>query len=939
MLSSSQQRFASTKVAKFLNLALVFLLLVGSLPVSAQAAVQQQSAELCKRSSGSGAGKLFLPLITKGTQQILALMASGSAEAQAPTARVLAYEVGKSYQYDYEVVINTNSAKRDSQGTRTDGAAKSVIAGQANVQVTAKENDGTFVGQVSLQDPYICNTNGTGESMVNDEELVTALTVPLVFKQAATGEIKSVSIPQNASAQATNIQKGVLNALQVTLKEGSSYTAAEAAGQGTVTATYTVEDKADGAYITKKFQRVSFTSLISSGQTPQDLKLENTINLVLDKEKGVLTAVTYTEKMATGDGQGGDPNNEELGFDGVTAWSTAETTGKLSLKGVVASVNAAVALDTYQVDSLGGTLSTGHPNFNGIDLTKINVDAELAKLEAAPDTPDNRAYIIALIDADDDPYEANSVLNKIKARLLVNAANAAIANAYIDILGSVGRQAIPGNIQAQELSHVKAAQEILAAVLGNSQVGAASLAFAPFNDETREQALINVAILESPTITVVNTVAALVTPGGLGRSRSSINETAIGVLGAVVNNLADENADEAAKLTSTLEQGLTNTVSSGDIGLYLDALGNAGQPSSLAIIKQYINYTAEISTTARSTAVITEVIDVQAAALVALRKIPGDEAESLLLGSLNDNNELDVVRSLVANVLSSREALSDNAAASLNAFTQQPLASPGRHERSWNRLIGNADLGVEFPGGFTLMSPPARKGIYVYTHQKAVARIYGRHLNALSGEIRLYRSSATAYTFGAYLNIGGNLLRRQYETTVPCDARRNGKLYSGSITFINVTFSIPVFAVITIDVNVQATGHFELTYRLNIDACDPANMTASAGITPNAWATASGSASLNLQLARGGVTLSATLLNTKIPASVTAGYNATSNKFSFCVDIGIETKPLDGGLDIWADTKVFRRGWPPYKWSRVGEARLWSFSTPARNYNLLDRCF
>ncbi len=937
MSSSSQRRFASTRTAKFLNLTLIVLLLFGYLPISAQAATKQQSAGLCERSSSTG--KLFLPLITTSAQQVLGLVASSNDQAQAPTARILAYEVGKTYQYDYEVVVNTNSSKRDSQGERTDGAEKTVIAGQANVQITGKENDGTFVGQVALQDPYICSTNGTGESVVDDQETVTALATPLAFKQAPTGEIKEVSLPQNAPTEATNIQKGVLNALQVTLKEGSNYTAPEVSGQGTVNVNYTVEDKADGTYITKSLQRDSFTSLISNGETPQDLKIENTVNLVLGNDKGVITSMSYIEKMASGNGENDDTNNAQLEFDGVTAWSTAESTGKLTLKSVVTSVNAAVALGTYQIDSLGATLPEDNANFSGIDLDTVNVDAELAKLEAAPDNPDNREFVLALIDADGDPYEVDSVLNKIKARLLVNAANVAIANAYIDILGSVGQQAIPGDTQEQELAHVKAAQEILAAVLGNAGVGAASLAFAPFNDDTREQALINVAILESPIITIVNTVEGLVSSGAMGRSRSSVNETAVGVLGAIVDNLADENADEAGRLTNALESGLTTTDNSGDIGLYLDALGNAGQPSSLDIIKSYITYTAEISDTARSTAVITDVIDIQAAALVALRKIPGDEAESLLLGSLNDSGELDVVRSLVANILSDRENLSENAAASLDVFKQQQLASPGRHDRSWNRLIGNSNLGIEFPGGFTLMSPPAYNGIYAYAYQKAVARIYGRYLNALSGEIRLYRSSSTTYTFGAYLTIGGNLLRRQYETTLTCGTSRSGTLYSGSVTFINVTYSIPVFAVITIDFNVRATGSFQLTYSLSINVCNPASMTASAGITPRAWATVSASASLNIVVARGGVTLSATLLNTSIPAGVTAGYNAIANTFSFCVDIRISTQPLSGGLDVWADVRVPRWGIPPWKWKRVGTARVWSFSSPTYTYNLLVQCF
>lgn len=915
----------SALFTRWLNGCMVVLLLMGFMPVSAQAAALQRQTALCQ-APGTAASTLFLPVVAGGVQQV-ARSVLGALAPQAPTARTLNYEVGKTYEYAYEVVVNTRSSKRDSQGVRDDGEQKTVIYALADVKITGQEETDIFVGEVSLRDPFICNTDGEEEFTADDQETLDALATPLQFKQAANGVIVAVSSPVGAPAQAINIQKGVINALQLTLQEANSYTAPEDAGQGSVNVQYVVEEKEDGLHITKTFNRASFTSLITAGPDNDDLQLQNTINIVIGADAGVITSLEYSEKIASSDGAE-DLDDTGAGFDGVTAWSTAETNGSLTLKRVVATtgVTSAALNVIYQEDALAGALVDEAPNYNGIDLTTIDLDAEFAKLEAAPDNPDHRAYILALVDADDaNPDDNIDVVGKIAERLQANAGNTEVANAYIDLLGSIG---------------TPRTQDILSALLGNGQAHAASLALVPFNDESREQALINISMLPSPTITTVNTVRGLVSDGpDLRAARStSVFGAAITVLGAVANNLADENADEAEQLGSLLAERLKGAQELDDIELYLDALGNAGLPSTLGVITSYLDYTIPISASVQSAQVVTDAVEIQVAALVALRKIPGEEVESLLLGSLNDEGELDVVRSIVANVLATRDDLSEEAAASLEAFDGRQLAAPGRHDRSWNRRLGSSNLGVEFPGGVTLISPPAYSGIYAYAYQKATALIYGRNFSVVTGELRTYRSGSNQI-FGAYLTIGGNLLRRQYETSLPCASARSGTLYSGSVTFVNVTFRIPIFAVITLDINVRATGSFNLSYGLNINVCNPADMTVGAGITPRAWANASASAYLNIVVARGGATLTATILNTSMPASLTATYNALANNFRFCIDIRITTQPLSGGMDIWADVRVPRWGIPPWKWKRVGTARIWSFSSPTYTYNLLVQCY
>jgi hypothetical protein len=907
-------------IVRLLNLTLILLLLFGYMPMSAQGAQVKRIGELCQPPQTQNS--LFLPLVAQHIGQ-LANLVLDVISPQAAAARVLAYEVGKTYQYEYQLTVNTKSSKRDATGVSEDGSEKTVIYALAELSITGKEQDGTFVGQVVLKAPFICNTDGTVEARAEDEETFSALATPLLFKQAPNGVITSVSAPANAPAQSTNIQKGVLNALQLTLQEGNSYTALEDGGQGTVNAQYTIEELSDGLHITKTFNRQSFSNLITQGPANDELILQNTIDMVLDSSKGVINLMTYSEKIASGDGK--DNRDSGEGFNGVTAWSTAESTGSLKLKDILPTtgVIAAAPDAPYVVDSLGGTLVAEHPNRRGIDLTQVDLNAEFAKLESDPTNPDQRAYILDLVDADDgDPNDGIDVLGKIGERLVATIANPAVAKAYIDLLGSIG---------------TPRAQEMLSAVLGDTRARASNLLLAPFAEEIRDQALLNISILDSPTITTVNTVQSIVlgSPDVMASSLSTLQGTAVSVLGAVANNLLDENAEKAKALADLLAGDLEQQVTAETIGLYLDALGNAGHPSSLATIKKYIDGNVLLADIRGSTEVTTA-IDVQVSALVALRKLPGDEPESLLLGALTDPGELDVVRTVVANVLSTRDNLSEEAAAALDDFGKENLASPGRHTHLWDQMLGNSDLGIAFPGGTTLLSPPAYEGLSVVVYQRATALIYGRSFDVLSGELRTYRSGDNQI-FGAYLNIGGNLIRREYEESVPCAASREGTLSSISVSFIKANFKIPIYAVITLEIDIRSTGNFKFTYELSVSICNPADMTASAGITPSAWATVSASASLNIVFVRGGVTLSATILNTSIDGSITAGYDALANNFRFCIEIKVETQPLSGKLTAWADRRVLT--WSGFKWKRIGEITLWRFESPSSTYALMEQCW
>jgi hypothetical protein len=130
-----------------------------------------------------------------------------------------------------------------------------------------------------------------------------------------------------------------------------------------------------------------------------------------------------------------------------------------------------------------------------------------------------------------------------------------------------------------------------------------------------------------------------------------------------------------------------------------------------------------------------------------------------------------------------------------------------------------------------------------------------------------------------------------------------------------------------------------LDWNIAGNACEIVTGTLQAGIVPRAWVSAEASAYLDILVARGGATLTATLLDTSLPAQAKLAWNTSSTPpVTFCVDVRVNTQPLNGSLDAWADVLV-PTWWPPFlQWTRVGSVRLWDFTTPAWSYPLVNQC-
>jgi Lipoprotein amino terminal region len=906
----SRSLFSRKPIMRLLNVGVVVALLVGT--VTPAFAASNAPAQVVQTNAGcaqtpAAANKIFMSVITAPAKAVAAAVEEMLTDPAA-VERKLKYEVGKTYVYDYNLNVVTRSNQRNSEGTTSSDQSKTVMAAQVELSITSQEADGTFAGQIIMKTPYVCTADlkaGT-DSLADTAELATELQKPLLFKQKSNGVVMSVSFPANARPTVVNMQKGIINALQNVLQEGASYSVAEISGQGTFTPTYTLKEQNDVLNITKDYTDKSFSKMQKQGDDIKSLALTSVISVVLDGPKGVFSSVESSEILETGDGtaEALTYTDPDVKFDGVTSWSTVTSKGKLSLKEVKAASNIqAAALNEVYVDGgLEPIFEKPAANPLGIDLSTVNIAQEIATFEADPGDPLKFARMLDLVAAD----TTEGMVDKIIERLNANAAKDNIAKSYIDMLTVIA---------------TPKAQKALTSVLQPS-VSAAGIS-ATMSITTQEQALINLVRIQSPITSTVNTVAALSSNSAV----TPLQSIAISVLGATINNLTDEDPKQA----QTLADGLLGSLNSAPLEqkeLYLEALGNAGLPSTLDSITQYTNLGGSLSIS--NTLVVTEVVE--AAAFNALRKIPGARAEGLLVAALNDTTQPNGTRLLVADVLRDRTDLSSNGAAALANFQIADLAGGGTYTRYWGSWLGNSKLGINFPGSFTVSSV---NQLYLYADQQANAYVWDRQFSVARGQLLSQRYNPNpSYQFvGAYLDIAGNRIT-QFQEYILCNVSRSGNLWANNWRW-SQRVSIPVLWVITIDVEVKVTVNVAVDYAYGLNVCNVNNSSLYGGVTPRAWVGVTAEAYLNLRLARGGVGINVTIMNTLLPTQLSLSYNGSN--FRFCSDVKVTTNPLSGYIYAFADVGVDY--WLGAYWKRVYQGNLATFNVGSYSYPVLVQCW
>lgn len=932
-------RFRRT-VEKSLALLVVIALLLGALPPAAYAAPLSQQTPttgVCAAPNrgATGPNTLFLPLIAKAKTSLAALVGADTPAATndpaAATIRSFNYQVGKVYTYLYDYTIETESNGQNQQtDLRSAAGTLTRINSYADLTVLSKAADGAIEAQLALRSPFLCNTLDNGQQIVvDDAQFLAQLTTPIRFKQAANGAVVEVTSQPTVASAVTNIQKGVINFLQVTLRSDSnSYVAQEAGGQGSYNAHYQLTDTAAGLAITKTISTGDFQQLLALGDQISSLQMNTQLNLLLGAQHQVLESVQVVEKHLSNDGKKMPANTGVTGADGLSVWSAIKTAGSLTLQSVTnapaeAAVEAAAAAALYAADTLGGKLEGDYANDKRIDLATIDLNKVLTDLEAAADKSQLFMYILTLHRAD----TGTVVVDKLGQRLQQVINNQALANLYVDLLGAIG---------------TPQAQSYLNGLFNNSTIAAANLA-ASATITTQQQVLLNMAALAAPVTTTLQTLTEI----GFNKSEP-LSPVASAALGGLADQFDEDNPGLESQVIDHYEADLHNVKNVQDALICLETLGNIGDARSVSAIKPYLSDTIEID--GKKVTDLFDIWQLNVAAYSALRGIPGQEAEDLLIAGLQDANRALDLRNVIADVLLARQldeesGLSDAAAAILNDYVDtyldswdddydqaegQPLqaasvqAINGQLSKNWGKNFGNEYVGVRTPGSLTVATPPdsdfAGGNIYVQAMQKVDAYVWEvlPEANILTAVANARYNGANGYNIAVELRMMNdqlNLLNQNY--FVSCNQEIGPlNLLDRHIPVFEKSVTIFVLGVVPVTFGVSAGAQLYLTLDAGAtNVCGDGTRALRVRLTPGISLTIVGEAYVNALLAQGGVALRGDLLKTTFPIQGSVQYLSNNSNRRWCLNVDMAVQPFGVRFYIFARARYnpLSDSWPVNK--------------------------
>jgi hypothetical protein len=965
LFNSVQPQFPRWRriVEKSLALLVVVALLLGVLPPATYAAPLNQPALLSQPVStvgactapnrgATGANTLFLPLVAQAKTSLGALVGAdvpaATNAAAVTTSRTFNYQVGKVYTYLYDYVIETHNNSFDKEnGQRATGSMTRINA-YADLTVLSKAADGAIEAQLALRDPFLCITADQGEPIVSDDaNLLAQLATPIRFTQAANGVVLAVTSQPAITSTVTNLQKGVINFLQTTLRSDSNdYIAQEAGGQGQYNVHYQLADTAAGLAITKTISTADFQQLITAGDKSGSLQLNTQLTMLLGAQNQVLETVTLTEDHKSNDNTQTPGNSPNSGGAGLSVWSTFQSSGSLRLQSVSAAptealVEAAGQAAIYALDSLGAELDGVSLNGKQIDLATVDLDKVLADFEAASDKTQLFLYLVELHHAD----TGTVVVDKIGQRLPQVINDEKLAKRYIDLLGAIG---------------TPQAQAYLNGLFNNAPIAAANVA-ASTSLTTQQQALINMSTLVQPITTTINTLQQI----GYDK-RAPLSSVASRALGGLVEQFGQNNPALASEVITHYENDLHTVKTIEDALVCLQTLGNIGNASSLPQIKPFLGDQITIDGK-----LLTNGDDIQRlnmAAYTALRRIPGQEAEDLLLAALQNANWPLWQRNIIAELLLNRQldkavGLSAAAAAVLNSYIAAHLASwddaydPTENNplvgatataptvgqqtdadfaRDWNKELGNADVGLRALGSIYAATPPESNGfgggLYVRASQRIDAHVWEAlpEMNVVSANAEARFNGSSGYDITAKVSLAGDeVLNKQFFLSCTQEIGPFTLFDFTVIPFYRKQIIFPGFGLVAISASFTVGAQLFLDLDAGAkDLCGSGTRTLRLRLTPGVSLAMIAEGSAEVVLYRGVVELRGDLFKTKFPIQGTLQYQPNNRNKRWCLDVKVILEPFNFRFYTAVQTRsIFPPGWKSFQEWLIADFKLATLET------------
>jgi hypothetical protein len=857
-------------------------------------AVPKTFSDVCVFDSPPNA--LFLPM----------LAVSGEAPPPQPMLRELQYEVGKTYVYDYQMSSHSQfgTVSRE-QGIQDDGASVVLSYGRARIDITDRQGD-VFTGYVALDDPTIClqDPEGPGE-FIEDPDILAELQTPLMFKQHKHGAIVDVQMAATVSPETANFLKGILNSLQATLAADDAYAAIETGGQGVYEANYSAALRSDGLHLTKKITDEGFSELHSLGDMP-GVALDNTVQMTLDRERGVFRYVSFYETTDVLDEDPREIDPEEI--EGVAIWGLTRSWGKLELTAVEqtpASLLARTSQLTYNSVGMAAYLGEIHPPTYGIDMDLIDLEAELdAYAAASSDDLDAYVRMRQIMAVDSRNPTAPIVPAAIADRLLDSLDDDALAKQYISLLSNDGSPY---------------AQSIVRRL-----IDPADPLFAQVSPGVQMHVFAGLSLLDDPQPETYNLMPTILNSA---LATEELKTMALMAWGSFGQALADTDENMSNAIYNDLASRLSTAVTPEQTSLILLALGNTGHPGLVNLIAAYLP---------ENDPNVNEQVEI--AAYWALRFVPGPQAEEILIKALEDEGGIvkPVPKDTAATSLKNRPGKpSDNANNALAGYHGSPPQPGGEYKDSWNWSLGGDNLGASLPGSVVLETIPGLNGHAVQdvNYRLNIDRFnYHRSGTLASARAFTYPVNQSVQKFGySYSLFGKDIAPLQYN--LPCANSDGDEILGGPIDMYTANFKYPVYWVFKVGVELKAYGKYHVSYEYSWDLCTPGALSADIALLGHGSATVSAYGYLEAGLGfRGGPKLEATIFSIDAEAKLRGTYT-TQDGFEACLHVPLELKAGHVYFFIQAERwKVTEWAWGPIAGS---QKLIWDYALYTGTINII----
>jgi len=788
-------------------------------------------------------------------------------------ATKLLYKNDSTYVYDWNTTVtvrysgtrldNSSSTKKTELVTQEN---KTILHALARVTAISTTTEGNTLMGLIVEKPTFTGFDKEGVEMSEvDEDFINELKVPIYYVQAPTGKIINIMAIPTKELSALNIKRGIISALQTTLSNdstGSVRNITEEDVNGAYTAQLSSIVDGNTIVITKTRDQNAFTRFPGNADISlsKDFVINDSMTTRFSSQQSIVESVSLSGSYLSGGNR-----NQSVPAEGVGMWSDATYKSELKLVGIE-SITDKFPMDGYESMSL----TADHIE---IADDPSEVEDSLSQLSGDPSNSISyNNFAKALIENPDE-------LKQIKEKMSNGTINLSM---YPAIIGALS---VLGTPEAQE-------------ILVNDIIRKESIP-----TDIKGQGIVGLGLVKNPSSESVDFLETL-----SNQKSDILSSQATLLLGAVAEKLAITDPARASRIVKNFESLLTEARDNEEIDLYLGALGNAGNDTSVDIMGAYLFNSSPI---------------IRQSAVEAFRKMTSPHAFDYLRQVLSSEIESNI-RAAAEKILISKQLMPEELSLPESNYDwtyQLNIGGSDVYGQILAELHANNNNGNS---NFYILGQGEIKA-YAWSFNKSIARAYAcSEVVNQNGTLRR-KFSAKAYVLGNQVV--------SYERFLNCGQTVSGVLWSGSMTFFNMSVNFYPMG-ICVSLGVKVGGSASLNYGYGFNSCNaPIQAKAYASITPSGCITASGSASVSIYILKVGVTISANILNTSFPVTLTATAQ-TINPY-LCAQFLITKvqQSINGNLKLWAKRRKFILFGG---WKTIFSTILWSFSSSSNTSTVFN---